>query len=219
MARARQLPAAALMGWLALLLLASGAFAALLLLRVARPLWSLVGAALMLAATGYALQGSPDLSASPAATDERLMASDESIVELRGRMFGRFGVAGAYLTAADALARTGSPRYEVEALLGGLRHDGTSVQLWTALGDAIARHDRQLSPAAKLAFDRAAQLDPRSPGPPFFRGLAQLRADDFAAAEASWRRAVALAPPTAEYRPAIVLRLDMLRRLRAATGR
>ncbi|MFS0771500.1 tetratricopeptide repeat protein [Sphingomonas sp. 1P08PE] len=206
------------MGWIALLLLAGIAFGALLLLRVGRPLWSLAGAALMLAATGYALQGSPDLPASPAAPDTRLLGSDEAITELRGRMFGRFGIDGAYLTAADALARSGSARYEVEAILGGLRRDGTSVQLWTALGDAIARHDRQLSPAAALAFDRAASLDPRSPAPAFFRGLAQLRMNDFDKAEASWARALAMTPADAAYRPAIASRLDMLRRLRAAVG-
>lgn len=206
------------MGWLVLLLLAGGAFAALLLLRVARPLWSLAGAALMLAATGYALQGSPGLPASPATPDTRLLGSDEAITELRGQMFGRFGVDGAYLTAADALARSGSARYEVEAILGGLRRDGTSVQLWTALGDAIARHDRQLSPAARLAFDRAASLDPRSPAPSFFRGLAQLRMNDFDRAEASWSRALAMTATDAPYRPAIASRLDMLRRLRAAVG-
>ncbi len=207
------------MGWIALLLLAAGAFAALLALRIPRSLWSMAGAALMLAATGYALQGQPGLPSSIAAPNRGDAFGDDAIVELRSRMFGRFGADGAYMTAADALARSGSPEYEIQAILGGIRHERTSVQLWTALGDALARHDRQLSPAARLAFDRAAQLDPRHPGPSFFRGLAQLRTNDFAAAEASWARALALTHPQASYRADIARRLDMLRRLRASIQR
>ena len=49
------------MGWLALLLIGAGSFALLVALRVDRLLWSFAGAALMLGATGYALQGSPTL--------------------------------------------------------------------------------------------------------------------------------------------------------------
>ncbi len=207
------------MGWVALLLLAGAAFAALVLLRIARPLWSMAGAALMLAATGYALQGSPSLPSSTATPDARNRGSDEAMTDLRGQIFGRYGVESIFLTAADALGRSGSPRHEINAILSGIRQDRGSVQLWTALGDAIGRHDRQYSPAAKLAFDRATQLSPRHPGPYFFRGLTQLRANDFASAETSWQRAVALTPANAGYRAAIAERLEMLRRLRSAIDR
>ena len=46
-------------GWLWLALLGIVTFAALAAMRVARPLWSLIGAALMLGAIGYAWQGRP----------------------------------------------------------------------------------------------------------------------------------------------------------------
>ncbi|GGB35146.1 hypothetical protein GCM10011380_25670 [Sphingomonas metalli] len=207
------------MGWIVLLLLAVCAFAALVLLKVPRALWSMVGAALMLAAAGYAWQGSPGQPASLAQPGRDALVADEGLIDLRARMFGRFGIDGAYLTAADALARSGSSRYEVQAILGGIRRDGRSVQLWTALGDALARHDRQLSPAAQLAFDRAAQLDPRNPGPPFFRGLALVRMNDFAGAEQAWQRALALTPVDAAYRDDIARRLFMLRQLRATLDR
>jgi tetratricopeptide (TPR) repeat protein len=206
------------MGWAIFFGLALVAFAALALLRIDRRLWSMAGAALMLAAAGYAWQGSPGQPASPAVRDAEARGAGEAMIDLRSQMFGRFGLDGAYLTAADALSRSGSPQYEVQAILGGIRRDGTSVQLWTALGDALARHDRQLSPAAKLAFDHAAQLGPTHPGPPFFRGLALIRMNDFAGAEAAWRRALALTPADAPYRAQIAVRLEMLGRLRAATG-
>src|SRR3546814_7244633 len=67
--RARELQAAeaTLMGWVWLIVIGAAAAGALALLGVGRGLWSLVGAALMLGATGYALQGRPDEPGSPAA--------------------------------------------------------------------------------------------------------------------------------------------------------
>ena len=208
------------MGWVALLVIAAAAFAALALLRVPRLLWSMAGAALMLGAAGYALQGDPLRPARPAAPERADLTPDEALTDLRTQMFGRFGAESAYLVAADALSRSGSPAYEVQALLGGIKGTPGSVQLWTALGDAIARHDGgQLSPAARLAFDRAHRLDPRHPGPLFFLGVSHVRAGDFAAAEGAWRRALALTAPDAPYRSAIAGRLELLTRLRAVDDR
>jgi cytochrome c-type biogenesis protein CcmH/NrfG len=202
-----------MMGWIALVVLAAAAFGAMIALRVPRLLWSMVGAALMLGATGYALQGSPALPASPVLPDRNSLVVDEALANLRTDIFGRYGADSAYLTAADALSRGGNPRYEVEALLGGIRTSPKSVQLWTALGDALARHDRQLSPASRFAFDRARQLEPANPGPYFFLGVAQLRSNDFPAARDSWRMALAKTPADAPYRAAIAQRLALLDRL------
>jgi hypothetical protein len=209
-----------MMGWLILaaLLLVTGA--ALVLLRVPRLLWSLVGAALMLGAAGYAWQGRPGLSGHPADPGAAGLGVDPALIDIRTQMFGRYGSDGAYLVAADALARSGSPEYEVQAILGGIRQSPGSVALWTSLGDALARHDGgRLSAPAQFAFDRAARLDPRHPGPPFFRGLAQVRGEDYAAAAASWHRALALTPPGASYRDAIAQRVMLLDRLRAMMDR
>jgi hypothetical protein len=199
------------MGWLMLLALAAAAFASLAWLRLSRLLWSMAGAALMLGATGYALQGRPMLSGSPARPDNRPMGIDPGLIELRTQMFGRYGMEGAYLTAADAVARSGAGSYEVQALLGGIRSSPKSAQLWTALGDALVRHDGgRLSAPARFAFDQAIRLDPRHPGPRFFLGLAQVRAEDFEGAEVSWRQALDRTSPKAGYRPAIAQRLALL---------
>lgn len=207
------------MGWLMLAALVVAAFAALVLLRVPRLLWSMIGAALMLGAAGYALQGRPTLPDRPASGGDRAELPDQGLIELRTQMFGRYGAEGAYLTAADAMARSGSTRFEIQAILGGIRGAPRSAALWTALGDALTRHDRgQLSAPARFAFDQAIRLAPREPGPRFFLGLAQVRGNDFAAAERSWRQALALTAPTAQYRAAIVDRVTLLARLRAAMG-
>lgn len=205
-----------MMGWVSLAALAAMAAGALMLLRIPRLLWSISGAALMLGAAGYAVQGNPALSVQPAQPSRDFRDAGEVLVDLRTDMFGRYGADSAYLTAADALSRGGSHRYEVEAILGGIRAAPRSVQLWTALGDALARHDAdQLSPAARFAFDQARRLDPRHPGPLFFLGMAQLRSENFAGARDSWRKALVRTAASAPYRGEIAERLAVLDQLLA----
>lgn len=199
------------MGWVALVVLAAAAFGVLAFLRLPRLLWSMAGAALMLGATGYALQGRPTLPGSPARPDARTAVNDPTLIDLRTGMFGRYGAEGAYLTAADAVARSGSSAHEVQVLLGAIRGLPRSAQLWTALGDALTRHGGgRLTAPARFAFEQAIRLDPRHPGPRFFLGLAQVRAEDLEAAETSWRQALARTAPDASYRPAIAQRLALL---------
>ena len=199
--------------WLAALGL--GAMALLIALKAARPLWSLLGAALMLGAVGYALQGSPLQPSRPAAPNPIVAPEDPALLELRDAMFGRYTLDAAYLTAADAMTRTGDSESAVRVLLGGLDRIPRSLALWTALGSAMAAHDGSLSPPARFAFDQAIRLAPDHPAPPFFLGLAHVRADDYAAARPYWARAAALTPARASYRRDVVLRLALLDRLLA----
>ncbi len=48
-------------------------------------------------------------------------------------------------------------------------------ELESALGDALARRDRQLSAPARFAFEQAIRLSPRDPGPRFFLGPSALQ--------------------------------------------
>lgn len=206
------------MGWLALALI--GIVAALLLwrLRVARELWAFVGAAMMLGAAGYALQGQPYLEAHPVKADATPIEIDPGMVELRGAMLGRFTGEAAFLTMSDGLMRAGDSHGAAQLLLGGIGGYPRSLALWTGLGSALAIHDRAVSPAALFAFRRAAGLAPRHPAPPFFLGLAYIRAGDFAAARPYWARALALAPKEASYRVDIEQRLALLDRYLAAVA-
>ena len=207
------------MGWVALSLIVSLTCAALLLLRVGRLLWSMVGAALMLGAAGYAWQGSPTLAASPARPNIARVADDPSLTDLRERMLGRFTADAAYLTASDAMARAGDRRSAVRAILGGLNRYPRSVMLWTALGTALATHDgNTLSPPALFAFRQAIRVAPRHPAPYFFLGLAHARADDYEAARSEWAKALILSPQGASYRRDIALRLMLIDRLLADRG-
>ena len=199
------------MGFLVLLLLGVMAAGLLWRLGVSRPLWSMVGASLMLGATGYALQGQPLLPGRPTQANARPLEVDPGLVELRGDLFGGYTADAAYMTAGDAMLRAGDAGAAVQVMLGGIRTYPGSVELWTGLGTTLAIHDgNRMSPPALLAFQRAMRLSPLHPGPPFFAGLAFVRAGQFAEARSYWRRALALTPVTAPYRAPIVLRLAML---------
>lgn len=199
------------MGWLMLFLLAGATMAALVALGVKRPLWSLTGAAVMLGGIGYALQGRPSLPDQPARPAAARAVDDSGLIELRDRMLGHWSAQGAYLIAADAMTRVGEKQAAVQVVLSGIRHYPANLSLWVGLGTTLAAHDAgRVSPPALFAFQHAARLSPASPAPPFFLGLAYIRAGDFAAARPLWARALALTPPSVSYHQDIAERLAVL---------
>lgn len=199
------------MGWVWLIVIGVGAAGALAVLGVGRALWRLVGAALMLGATGYALQAQPDAPGSPATAKAERVEIDPGLIELRGAMMGNFTAETPYLAASDAMIRSGSPDAAAAVMLSGIRKMPKNMVLWAGLGDALAQHDgRVVSPAALFAFQHAMRLAPKHPGPPFFLGLAYVRAGEFVEARRYWMRALDLTPQKASYRPEIVVRLMLL---------
>jgi cytochrome c-type biogenesis protein CcmH len=202
------------MGWLILAVLGGSAAGLLWRLRLPRMLWTTAAAALMLGATGYALQGSPTLAGSPA---RQVVTSDEvvpELSELRLSMFGRFTYAEPYFVASDGMIRSGNPATAIRLLLAGIDGARDNAALWTALGQAYAVHDGgTLSPAARLAFNEAMRLAPEHPGPPFFLGLVYAREGKFEEARTAWRRALRLSPAEAPYRSDIAVRLLLVQRL------
>lgn len=204
------------MGWITLAVIGAAAFGLSAWMKVDRLLWTMVAAALMLGATGYALQGTPSLPAHPVVTAPAPTPDDGELTDLRDRMLERYTGQAAYLVAADAMTRIGERRAAVRVLLGGLRIAPKSLVLWTGLGGALAAHDgNQVSPSALFAFQQAMRLAPRHPAPPFFLGLAYVRAGNLEAAQPYWARALALTPPGISYREDIAIRLALLDRVLA----
>ena len=198
------------MGWLMLALIGVAAFLALWLGGVARSLWTFVGAALMLGATGYALQQRASVPGHPVESFAEPIQLNPVMIELRDSMLGRFTGDGAYLVAADGMTRSGDTRSAVQAVLGGIRKYPKSLTLWTGLGMAYAQHDGSVSPAALFAFRHAAHLAPSHPAPPYFLGLAYINSGQFAVARPYWARALALTPPGLSYRNQIADQLKQL---------
>jgi len=210
-----------MIGFVTLALLGLLAFAALLLFRLPKALWSFAGAALFLGAAGYAWQGRPALPAHPATPATEPVAVEPEVIALRDRLMGgRFTADAAYLVASDAMLRTGDTAAATQGVLGGIRAMPGSFILWTQLGTNLALHDGdQMSPPALAAFRQAIRLAPKHPAPPYFMGLAYLRAGNLAAARPLWRRALALSAPGSDYGKEIARQLLLLDRVLAIAAR
>jgi cytochrome c-type biogenesis protein CcmH len=189
------------MGWLILLLLVLGTVAALWRLGVRGGLLTGSAAALMLGASGYALQGSPNTPGAPAASGEG--HDIFPLTDARHAFFGNFTPAESWLRMSEALARDGRSEDAVGILENAVKRYPGDPQLWIGLGNALVDHARGLTPPAELAYRRAAQMAPGHPGAPFFYGLALARSGDRQGALAVWQRILKTAPKDAGWRPLV----------------
>ncbi len=209
------------MGWIAMAVLA---------LLVGAGLWrflspdkgalQFLGAALLLALAGYSWQGRPDLEGAPKRPPERQRLPDSEFARTREDMLGRFDRAWYWLNMAESFQRRGDTQGGAGILQSAVRENPRNADLWVGLGNALVVHGGgMMSPAAQLAFRRAAQLAPDHPGPPFFYGLALAQGGNYGEAERIWRALLASAPADAGYRRIIEEQLEMLRRARARETR
>jgi cytochrome c-type biogenesis protein CcmH/NrfG len=205
------------MGWVIALVMALAT--GLVLWRFARlPRGSggFIAAAMLLALAGYAWQARPGLPGSPRQAPDEAMMPDTPFAVERLKMLERFGTIGHWLDFADALDRMGERRAAVGALNNAIHQNPDSADLYVGLGNALTVHaGGQVTPAARLAFDRAAAISPNHPGPPFFFGMALAQAGQFDEAARVWRELLDRSPADAPYRADLVQRLAQLDALRA----
>jgi cytochrome c-type biogenesis protein CcmH/NrfG len=206
------------MGWIAMVVLTLLTGAGLtVFVRGDKGALQFTAAALLLALAGYAWQGHPGYAGAPKAAPGRLNLPDSEFAKTREDMLGRFDQAAAWLNMADSFQRRGDTRTAVELLQGAVRRSPGNPDLWVGYGNALVIHGGgMMSPAAQLAFQRAATLAPDHPAPRFFYGLALAQSGNYAAAERIWRELVAAAPPDAPYRRIVEQRLQALEQVRAA---
>ena len=189
------------MGWFILLLIGAASLGALWLLRVRGPMLTASAAALLLGASGYALQGRPGLSGVPASGERQV--ANVPLAEARHAFFERFSGGEGWLVMAEALERRGRTGDSAALLQNAVRTRPGDAQLWIGLGNALVAHSDGLTPPAELAFRRAAALNPAHPAPIFFYGLARARSGDPASAVAIWRNLLKDAPADAGWRPLV----------------
>jgi cytochrome c-type biogenesis protein CcmH len=189
------------MGWAILLLLVAASLGGLWLAGVRGGLLTAVAAALLVGASGYALQGRPDLRGAPAEGNEG--RGVVPLTEARHAFFGDFSPEESWVRISEALARDGKTEDAVGILQNAVNRYPADEQLWIALGNALVDHARGLTPPAELAYQRAAEIAPGRPAAPFFYGLAVARSGDRAAAVEIWKRILAKAPPNASWRSLI----------------
>jgi cytochrome c-type biogenesis protein CcmH len=189
------------MGWLILVLLVAASLGLLWLLGVRGGLLTASAAALLLGASGYALQGRPDLRGAPAQGGEGRDLFP--LTAARHAFFGNFTPAESWLRMSEALARDGKSEDAVGILQNAVRRYPGDAQLWIGLGNALVDHGRGLTPPAELAYKRAAEMAPGHPAAPFFYGLALARSGDRKGAVAMWQEILKTAPPNASWRPLV----------------
>ena len=158
-------------------------------------------AALLLGASGYALQGSPYL---PGVRAEAGDAHDIfPLTDARHAFFGFFTPAEPWLRMSEALERDGQSEDAVGILENAVKRYPGAPQLWIGLGNALVDHARGITPPAELAYKRAAQMAPGHPGAPFFYGLALARSGDRQDAIALWQGILKTAPQKSDWRPLV----------------
>lgn len=200
------------MGWVIVVLLA--VIVGLALWRwghLPRIAFEPISAALLLGLAGYALQGSPDLPDHPVRPPEDHSQLDEATVALRSKMGQRFGSGAEWLIAADGAMRAGLPTAAVTYIKSGLKQNPRDPDLWVGLGNALIVHNNgMISPAAIYAFQRAAEIAPDHPGPPFFLGLAYAQQGQFDQARAIWSDLLKRAPADAPWKADLEARIAQL---------
>ena len=189
------------MGWPILLLLVAASLGLLWALGMRGGLLTASAAALLVGASGYALQGRPDLPGAPAQGGEG--RDIFPLTDTRHAFFGNFTPAESWLVISEALAHDGKSEDAVNILQNAVRRYPGDPQLWIGLGNALVDHARGLTPPAELAYKRAAELAPGHPAAPFFYGLALARSGDRQGALGMWKEILKTAPPNAEWRPLV----------------
>ncbi len=202
-------------GLLIVLLLAGVALGGLRLLGLRGPLLTMAAAALMFGGAGYALQGRPGLDGSPARGAPE--ASHLPLGNARHAFFDQFTSSERWLIIADSYASRGKTEDAVGLVQAGLRAHPNDFVLWIGLGNALVDHAGIMTPAAELAYDRAAKLAPWSPAPAFFHGLAMFRSGEREAALSEWKALLANAPANAGWRPLVEDGVAMIERGQAAS--
>jgi cytochrome c-type biogenesis protein CcmH len=190
----------ALMGWLVLLALFALSLSVLWRLGVRQGMLTAAAAALMLGASGYALQGRPGLRGAPASGNAE--RESRSLTDARHAFFGNFSPEESWLLMSEALARAGNTEDSVGILQNAVRRYPTDPQLWIGLGNALVEHAHGLTPPAELAYRKAAELAPGHPAPRFFYDLALVRSGG---GDAALKDLVALMRenPGASWRPMV----------------
>ncbi|MEQ1510320.1 MAG: cytochrome c biogenesis factor [Sphingopyxis sp.] len=175
--------------------------------RMARSAYIPVAATIMFGLSGYLVMGVPGLVGAPV-TPPEAQGFGEPLSDPRNGMSDRFGPASQWLGISDGLMRAGRTQMAAEALQQGLRLHPRNIDLWVGFGNALVAHaGGVMTPAAAMAFDKAADIDPAHPAPPFFAGLSLAQSGDIEGARAVWGQLLARSPANAPWRADLEQRL------------
>ncbi|WP_164116849.1 tetratricopeptide repeat protein [Sphingorhabdus sp. Alg239-R122] len=205
------------MGWLIIALIAVITLAILVFwARIPRGSWEFVAAAVILGIAGYAWQGNPSYAGAPKAAAEDFSEADNeaqrAMLQQRKGMDYEFSGARSWLVMADAQSQQGKFASATVILKNAIEKQPENPDLWVALGNALVGHsDGFISPAAQYTFQKAANIAPDSPAPPYFLGLALAQSGRLEEARSLWQSLLDRAPEDAPIRAqleSLIARVD-----------
>jgi len=203
------------MGWIILLFVSLLVLLGLIWLgKLPRAAYELTGAALLLGIAGYAWQGQPGMAGVSVQPTEKANSFDDSSIKSRNDLGERFGSAQEWLVFSDSLNRSGKHGAAANYLRNGVKEHPEDPDLWVGLGNALVVHaDGVITPAAQFAFQKAADISPEHPGPPFFMGLAFAQSGKIDQARAIWSELLKRAPEDAPWRQDLESRLAAIEQM------
>ncbi len=165
---------------------------------------------LMLGVAAWLLVGQPGVAGSPVTAPEN-EGFGEAIEDPRQGMADRFGPASQWLGLSDAMMRRGRTEQAAQVLQQGLQRHPRNLDLWVGFGNALVAHSGGImTPAAAMAFDRAAAIDPSHPAPSFFAGLALAQGGNTDGARMVWQELLERSPADAPFRADLESRIAQL---------
>lgn len=202
------------------IVIAGGLLAIWLVLAFASPMPKIgrlpLAAAMVFGLSGYMWQGMPDYPSAPKVRKINMEGFGEVIDAPMNGITNRYGAAARWISLADALQRQGNVSDAARILYGGTINYPESADMWVAYGSALASASGgKISPAAELAFKKAATLDEAHPGPQLFLGLAAAQKNELDEATKIWSDLLARSPANAPYRADLESRIQMIKMLQA----
>ena len=187
--------------------------------KIPRGAVELVVAAGLVGMAGYAWQGMPDQPGVSVQNREAAVPPDVQAVIARRTMTNNYSDAAKVAEFADRLDELGLTREAVIAVKTGIRKTPDDPELWVALGNTLVAHGGgMISPAAELAYNRAASLSPQHPAPAFFMGVALAQSGRAEEAAKVWRTLLNRTPKDAPWRAALEERIAAIDSMPAVPG-
>jgi cytochrome c-type biogenesis protein CcmH/NrfG len=204
-----------MMGWIVLFVLVLICGLALIKLgKLSRSTYEITAAALLFGIAGYAWQGHPGMAGVSVEPVEKADSFNDDMIDARNEMGERFGTAQEWLIFSDSLNRAGKHGAAANYLRNGVKEHPDDPDLWVGLGNALVVHaDGVITPAAQFAFQKAADLSPEHPGPPFFLGLAYAQSGKIDQARTIWTELLARTSKDAPWRADLESRLATMERI------
>lgn len=198
--------------WIALMAL-TVVLVGVFVLRVPKNAITALSAAIAVGLAGYSWQGEPTKPRSLPVTSEIEEELGNQVVTLRRQILAEddWSSNRNRMITADAFARMGRFKDASEAYGIIVREDPKDAEAWLALGNALVNHaDGVITPPAVRAFRMSEELDPDTPGVPFFIGLALIQQGDFLQARGAWAGALERMPEGSEAHGLLSQRLERL---------